>query len=259
MGVPTIGLADGHRIPVLGLGTWPLRGGNGYRTIRGALELGYRHLDTATAYGNESDVGRALRDAGVPPSDVFVTTKLPAQSADRARETLERSLDALALPAVDLWLIHAPPGGRARPDTWSELLAARHDGLARSVGVSNYGIGLLDELAAATGEAPAVNQVPWGPSRYDAALLAAHRERGIVLEGYGPLKNADLAHPDLLAIARAHGVSAAQVALRWHVEHGVVAIPKSSRPERLAANLDVFGFGLSRQEIARIDRLRIPS
>jgi diketogulonate reductase-like aldo/keto reductase len=156
---------------------------------------------------------------------------------------------------VDLWLVHWPPRGRALVSTWRELLAARDRGLARTVGVSNYSIAQLDELIAATGAAPQVNQIPWAPALYDAVLLDAHRRRGVVLEGYSPFKNTNLRHPVLVEIAARHGVTPAQVVVRWHVDHQVVVIPKSATPERIAANFDVFGFSLTNEELARIDGL----
>jgi diketogulonate reductase-like aldo/keto reductase len=156
---------------------------------------------------------------------------------------------------VDLWLVHWPPRGRARPETWKEFLAVRDEGLARAVGVSNYSTVQLDQLIEATGEAPQVNQIEWAPSLYDAAVLEEHRRRGVVLEGYSPFRNTDLGDPVLVEVADAHGVSPAQVVLRWHIDHGVVAIPKSRTPERIAANFDVFGFSLTDQELRRIDGL----
>jgi diketogulonate reductase-like aldo/keto reductase len=249
----TIPLPGGGAMPIVGFGTWALTGRRGYEAIRTALEAGYRHLDTATAYGNEAEVGRAIRDSGVDREDVFVTTKLPAERAGRARETLDRSLRDLGVDHVDLWLVHWPPGGRAAPDTWRELVAAHHGGLARAIGVSNYSTAQLDELIGATGEVPSVNQIPWGPSRHDPARLAEHRERGVVVEGYSPIKNADLRNPALRAAADAHGVTSAQVVVRWHVQHGIVVIPKSATPERIRSNGDVFGFALTDAEMAAID------
>jgi 2,5-diketo-D-gluconate reductase A len=251
----TITLDGGVEMPLVGFGTWQVTGRQGYDAIRLALEAGYRHLDTATMYGNEAEVGRAIRDSGLRREDVFVTTKLPPERAGRERKTLDASLRALGTDHVDLWLVHWPPNGRARPDTWREFLDARRDGLARAVGVSNYSTAQIDELIEATGQAPAINQIPWGPARYDARRLAASRDRGVAVEGYSPFKNTDLADPALTAIAADHGVTPAQVVLRWHIEHGVVVIPKSATPERIASNLDVFGFELAPEEVLRIDRL----
>jgi 2,5-diketo-D-gluconate reductase A len=242
-------------MPLVGLGTWQMTGQRCLQAVRYALEVGYRHVDTATIYRNEREVGRAIRDSGVPREEVFVTTKLPPGNAGRERRTLDDSLRALGTDHVDLWLVHWPPRGRALVPTWQELLAARDAGLARAVGVSNYSTGQLDQLIAATGQAPQVNQIPWAPALHDPARLAQHRQRGIVLEGYSPFKNTDLRHPVLAEIAAAHGVTPAQVVLRWHVDHEVVVIPKSATPERIAANFDVFGFSLTEEELARIDGL----
>ncbi|MEN3306301.1 MAG: 2,5-diketo-D-gluconate reductase [Micromonosporaceae bacterium] len=242
-------------MPLVGFGTWQLRGQRGYEAVRHALRTGYRHIDTATMYGNEAEVGRALRDSGVAREDVFVTTKLPAGRAGAARTALRESLRALGTDVVDLWLIHWPPNGRAAPDTWRELVAARDAGEARAVGVSNYSIGQLDQLIEATGETPAVNQVPWSPAQHDEKFLADSRERGVVVEGYSPIKGTNLRDRVLVEIAERHGVSVPQVVLRWHLEHDIVVIPKSARPERIAANLDILGFSLTPDEVARIDAL----
>jgi 2,5-diketo-D-gluconate reductase A len=254
-GNETVTLTGGVVMPLLGLGTWQLTGSRGYQAVRDALEVGYRLVDTATAYGNEAEVGRALADSGVRRDDVFLTTKLPPERAGRERETLDGSLRALGVDTIDLWLVHWPPNGQARPDTWRRLLAARDEGLVRAVGVSNYSTAQIDELIAETGEAPAVNQIKWGPRLYDAKRLAESRERGVVLEGYSPFKTTDLDHPVLTAVAEAHGVTTAQVVLRWHLDHGVVVIPKSGRAERIRSNADVFGFALSDAERDRVDGL----
>jgi 2,5-diketo-D-gluconate reductase A len=253
--IPTVVLPGEVAMPMVGLGTWGLRGRQGYDAISYAMEVGYRHIDTATMYANETEVGRALRDSGLQREDVFVTTKLPPGNAGRERQTLAGSLRALGTDYIDLWLVHWPPGGRARPQTWRELLAIRDQGLARAVGVSNYSISQLDELIDTTGQAPAVNQIPWSPRRHDPRRLAEHRRRGVVLEGYSPLKGTRLGDRVLTEIAAEHGVTPAQVVLRWHIEHQIPVIPKSATPERIAANLDLFSFSLSDEEVARIDAL----
>jgi len=248
-------LAHSVAMPLVGFGTWQVRGRHGYEALRRALDVGYRLVDTATMYGNEAEVGRAVRDSGLPRQAVFLTTKLPPENAGRERQTIMRSLRALQMDYVDLWLVHWPPRGQASPDTWRQLLEAREEGLARAVGVSNYSSAQIDELIASTGEAPAVNQVRWSPMRYDAKRLAESRERGVVLEGYSPLKGVDLSTSALVEIARAHAVTPAQVVLRWHVDHRVIVIPKSTTPQRIQSNFDIFGFSLSENEIARIDAL----
>jgi len=251
----TVTLAGGVDLPRVGLGTWQLSGRRAYDAIRYALDAGYRHIDTATMYGNESEVGRAVRDSGLPREDIFITTKLPAERARRARETLDASLRALDVATVDLWLIHWPTAAGALVPTWEALLAARADGLARAVGVSNFSIDQIDRITSETGQAPAINQVPWSPFEHSATQLAEHQERGVVLEGYSPLKRSDLRSPVLAAIAKAHDVTPAQVVLRWHLQHDIVVIPKSVNPDRIRTNFDVFGFGLTDEEMARIDAL----
>jgi len=252
--VPTVPLTPDINLPLVGFGTWQLRGDTAYTATRAALDAGYRHIDTATMYGNEAEVGRALRDSGVARADVFITTKLPPNRADAPRQTLEQSLRLLGVDAVDLWLIHWPPGKRTG-HLWAEMLRLRDEGLTRTVGVSNYDMDQIDELVAATGEAPVANQIPWSPLRYDPALAAAHSERGVVLEGYSPLKDTPLDNKVLTVIADAHGVTAAQVVLRWHVDHAVPVLPRSSRPERVVSNYDLFGFDLTPDEVAAIDGL----
>ncbi len=253
--VPVADLGAGVAMPMVGFGTWQLHGRRAYEAIRYALDVGYRHIDTATMYRNESEVGRAIWDSGVDRGEVFVTTKLQPRDAGRARATLTESLRAVDTKYVDLWLIHWPPRRGASVPLWREFLALRDEGLCRSVGVSNYSIAQIDELVAATGERPAVNQIPWSPAQYDRALLAAHADRGILVEGYSPLKGTRLGDPVLAEIAAGHHVTPAQVVLRWHLELGIAVIPKSARPERIKSNLDLFGFSLTPEEMDRINRL----
>jgi 2,5-diketo-D-gluconate reductase A len=255
MTIPSAPLGGPLAMPLLGFGTWQIRGDAAYEAVREALEAGYRHLDTATMYGNEAEVGRALADSGVPRDEVFVTTKLPPERAGQERDTLDASRRALGVDAVDLWLIHWPPRRGRSVAVWREFVAARDRGHAHAIGVSNYDIGDLDELIAATGVTPAVNQIRWGPKLYDPKLVADHRERGIVVEGYSPFKTTNLHDPVLTGIATAHGVDPARVVLRWHVQHGVVVIPKSGTPERIASNARLDGFVLSDEEMAAIDAL----
>lgn len=176
---------------------------------------------------------------------------MPAVSGEPSRGVLR----ALGMDYVDLWLVHWPPARGAAPETWKELLALREEGKARAVGVSNYSIAQVDELVRATGDAPQVNQIRWGPTLYDPQELEEHRRRNVVLEGYSPFKSTDLRHPVLAEVAARHGVTPAQVVLRWHVDHGVVVIPKSATPERIASNFDVFGFSLDDAELRSIDGL----
>ncbi len=253
--IPAVDLGKGVAIPLVGFGTWQLQGQLAYEAVRHALRVGYRHIDTATMYRNEDQVGRAIAGSGLDRSEVFVTTKLLPGNADRVRATIAESLGALRTDHVDLWLVHWPPRGRNLVPLWREFIAARDDGLTRAIGVSNYSVRQIDELIEATGEPPAVNQIPWSPSRYDAALLAAHAERGVAVEGYSPLKGTRLRDRTLIEIAARHGVTPAQVVLRWHLDTGVIVIPKSARPERIEQNLDLFSFSLTPEEISRLNRL----
>jgi diketogulonate reductase-like aldo/keto reductase len=248
-------LTDGAEIPLVGFGTWQLAGDDAYNGVRTALELGCRHIDTATAYGNEERVGAAIRDSGVSRENVFITTKLPPGNAGREQETIEESLKHLGVDYVDLWLVHWPPNGEARPDTWKSFITASQQGKARSIGVSNYSLAQIDELIEATGQAPVLNQIPWNPFGYSKAGADGLRQRGVVLEGYSPLKKSDLSNPVLAEIGAAHGKTPAQVILRWHVQHGFVVIPRSSRAERIKENFDLFGFELTAEEITKIDSL----
>ena len=253
--VPVVDLGRGVAMPMVGFGTWPLKGQQAYQAVRQALQAGYRHIDTATAYQNEDQIGRAIADSGLDRGDIFITTKLPPGNAKRARATITESLRALGTSYVDLWLVHWPPRRRASPRLWQDFLAIRDEGLARSVGVSNYSVAQIDEVTQATGERPAVNQIPWSLPQYDPALLAAHAQRGVAVEGYSSLKGTRLRDPVLAEIAKSHEVTPAQVVLRWHLELGIIVIPKSARPERIESNLDLFGFSLTPEEMARLSHL----
>ena len=254
--VPVADLPGGGRMPMVGFGTWKLRGAEAREAVVAALHTGYRHIDTATMYGNEAEVGQALRDSGVDRSEVFVTTKIRPSDAGRAAEVLGRSLRALGTDYLDLWLIHWPPSRRGeRRQLWADLLELQATGQVRNVGVSNYSLIEIDDITSSSGQAPAVNQIDWGPTLFNARELAGHAERGIAVEGYSGLKNTNLDDPVLAKIAAAHGVTVAQVVLRWHLQHDVIVIPKSSRPERIAVNFDLFGFDLSEPEMTSIDDL----
>jgi len=251
----SVRLSDGVAIPLIGFGTWQLDGDDAYNGVRAALEIGYRHIDTATAYANEDKVGAAVRDSGIGREDVFITTKCPPGNAGREAQTLDASLRALGVDFVDLWLVHWPPNGEAWPDTWKAFIAALEQGKARAIGVSNYSLAQIDELIAATGRAPALNQIPWNPFTFNAREVAELQRREVVLEGYSPLKRTDLANPVLAEIAAAHNKTAAQVVLRWHVEHGFVVIPRSQRRERIEENFAVFDFELTQEEREKLDTL----
>ena len=247
----TAKLANGE-IPLLGFGTWRLSGADAIRATAAALGAGYRHLDTATMYENEQEVGTALTQSELDRSDVFVTTKLQASDAGNPRGALDRSLRNLQTPYLDLWLIHWPTGDDAA--VWRAFMAARDEGLVRDIGVSNFSVDQIDELAA-LGTTPAVNQIRWSPLLFDADVVAAHEERGVVLEGYSGLKGGTLDHPVIREVADQHRRTTAQVIIRWHLQHGIVVIPKSQDDQRIASNADVGGFELSEQDMSRLDSL----
>ena len=245
---------SGGSMPLLGFGTWQIKGTEATDAVRWALDAGYRHLDTATVYGNEKEVGAGLAGSGVTRDDVFVTTKVPPHNAGRELETLRSSLDLLGTDHVDLWLIHWPGGDGADVETWKQLVQARDQGLARAVGVSNYSLEQIDELTRETGDTPAVNQIEWSPLLFDRAVLDGHRERGVVLEGYSALRGGTLDHPVITGIAERLGRTPAQVIVRWHLQHGVVVIPKSVQEDRIRSNADV-DFVLPDDDMAALDAL----
>lgn len=250
----TVELSAGITMPMVGFGTWRLSGEQAYDAVAFALETGYRHIDTATMYRNEGEVGRAVRDSTVGRQDVFITTKLPPERRSRIRQTIEESLSLLGTDHLDLWLIHWPPGGAA-PEIWAEFIKLRDEGLTRAIGVSNYSVAQIEELTRATGETPSVNQIPWSPKHYDPAVLDEHRRLGVVLEGYSPLKDTRLRDKTLTQIAARYGVTPAQVVLRWNLEHGVVVIPKSAHRDRIAENFAIDGFELNHAEVVAIDEI----
>jgi 2,5-diketo-D-gluconate reductase A len=251
----SVSLRSGLRLPLVGLGTFPLRGDDARRAVETAVGLGYRSIDTAARYRNEDAVGAAVSAARAAGEDVLVTTKMATDQVGYEREALQRSLDALGLGHVDLWLIHWPPGGSPGIGSWRELVRARQDGLVSAIGVSNYSIAQIDALIDETGVAPDVVQRSWSPVEFDAAYLEACASRGVVLCAHSPLRNTPLDDPAIAAAAERHGRTPAQVVLRWNVQHGVAAVPKSAHPERMAQNLDVHGFALGAEEMGAIDAL----
>src|SRR4029078_5183604 len=251
----TLTLTEAARIPLLGFGTWQLKGQDAVRATSAALATGYRHLDTATVYGNEREVGRALAESGVPRDDVFVTTKCPPGRAGQELDILRESLELLQTDHVDLWLIHWPGEGSANTDMWRAFVEARQAGLAREIGVSNFDISLIDEVTKATGAAPAVNQVEWSPLLFDPETLAEHRARDIALEGYSALRGGTLEHPAIVEIAKRTGRTPAQVIIRWHLQHDVIVIPKSVNADRIRSNADVADFTLTDEDMTTLDAL----
>lgn len=256
MGVPSnIEIAPGVLMPMIGFGTWALR--SPYDAAREALEAGYRHFDTAFQYQNEGEIGRALRDSGISREDVFITTKITASRIGLEEETIASSLRDLQTDYVDLWLIHDPPPPGQSEKLWEFMTRLRGRGQARTVGVSEYSTGQLDSIVSATGVTPSVNQIRWAPALFDPVRLREMHDRNVTLEGFSALRLTDLDSRRLLEIAEVHGVTASQVLLRWHIDHGVVAIPRSSTPERIRANFDVWDFELTTPELDIIDAMSV--
>jgi 2,5-diketo-D-gluconate reductase A len=248
----------GTQIPIIGFGTWQIQGDAAREAASAALEVGYRHIDTATVYGNERQIGQALSDSKIAREELFVTTKLPG-NATNVRATIEQSLSDLGIDYVDLWLIHWPPARsyvrRANSSLalYEAMLTLRDEGLARAIGVSNYSAEEIDALTKATADAPEVNQIPWSPNLHDESLQRDLDQRDVRLEGYSPFKTSRLDDPRLGEIASSVGVSAAQVVLRWHVQHGIIVIPKSVHRARIRENLDIFSFSLSAEAMRTLD------
>jgi 2,5-diketo-D-gluconate reductase A len=252
----TVGIGDGYRLPVVGFGTWNVTGGDVVPAVRAAIECGYRHVDTAYGYGNEAEIGQALRDSGLDRADVFLTSKIPPRRIGDEEETLAGSLRKLRTDYLDLWLIHAPPEtDEQSARLWEFAIGARERGRVRAIGVSNYSTGQIDHLAAATGVMPAVNQIRWSPALFDPGRIAQMRERSIVLEGFSAIRLTNLDDPRLVAVAAAHGVTAAQVLVRWQVQHEIVVLPRSVRADRIRENFEIWDFALTPDELALIDAM----
>jgi diketogulonate reductase-like aldo/keto reductase len=247
-------LADGNQIPLLGLGVWQVTSGpECVSTVRWALELGYRHIDTAQAYGNEESVGTALLESGVPRDDVFITTKFFPGDPDPVA-AVEESLRRLRVDHVDLYLIHWPQGGATW--AWPGMERARELGYARSVGVSNFSATQLDEVIGVGTIAPAVNQINFSSLQYRKALLEACKQRSVALEAYSPLGTGrHLGNQTVRLVADRVGRTPAQVLLRWCIQRDVPVIPKSTHRERIEENADIFSFQLSDEDMRELDAL----
>lgn len=256
--IPNVTLSDGATIPQLGFGVFLVEPDEAERVVSEALEVGYRHIDTARVYKNEEGVGRAIAKSGIPREELFITTKLwnTDQGVDAAPGALDASLERLGLDFVDLYLIHWPsPKHGKHVETWQTMVELRETGKARSVGVSNFLEHHLDDIAAASDVSPVVNQIELHPAFQQRALRAHQEKWGIRTESWGPLGQGkyELAElPGLSDIAAAHGKSVQQVAIRWHLQEGLIVFPKTTKRERMIENTDVFDFELSADEMAKI-------
>jgi 2,5-diketo-D-gluconate reductase A len=255
-------LNDGNTMPTLGLGVWKAADGHEVENAIGsALNAGYRLIDTAMVYRNEEGVGRAVKASGVDRSDVFITTKLwnSDHGTDKVRPALMKSLDRLGISYIDLYLIHWPTPARGLyVETWQELVKLRDEGLIRSIGVSNFQIEHLEELKRRTGTIPAVNQIELHPNFQQRKLRDYSEKNDVRIESWSPLggsKGNLLENTVLQSIATAHDKSVAQVVIRWHLQHNLIVIPKSTNDERIRQNIDVFDFELSDQDMSAIDGL----
>jgi diketogulonate reductase-like aldo/keto reductase len=247
-------LSDGTEIPVLALGVWQIPNGREcINAVRWALEVGYRHVDTAQLYGNEESVGRAVRESGVPREELFITTKFAPARRDPSAEA-ERSLRRLGLDYVDLYLVHWPQGGATR--AWPGMEKALQLGYARSIGVSNFGTGEMDEVIGSAQIPPVVNQVEFSPFDYRRALLEAAISHDIVVEAYSPLGTGrHLKDRRVGEVASRVSRSPAQVLLRWCLQRSTVVLPKSTHRDRIEENARIFDFELSDDDLAKLDSL----
>jgi diketogulonate reductase-like aldo/keto reductase len=254
----SVELRTGTLMPRLGLGVFRAPSGEPTRrAVLEAIEAGYRHVDTASVYGNEHDVGEAIRGCGIPRSELFVTTKLwnSEQGFDAALRAFDASLARLGLSYVDLYLIHWPLPG-SRRESWRALERIHEERRARAIGVSNFMVRHLEELAASARILPAANQIEISPFLQQRDVRAWCRAHGVVVEAYSPLtKGARLGHPVVMDVARRTGKSPAQVLLRWGLEQGLVVLPKSIRPERIRENAAIFDFTLDAESLSRLDSL----
>jgi diketogulonate reductase-like aldo/keto reductase len=258
--VPSITLNDGRHIPQLGFGVWRIDDRGAEPAVAEALASGYRSVDTASLYGNESGVGRALAASGLDPADVYVTTKVwnDDQGYDATMRAFDTSLGRLGIDALDLYLIHWPCAADDRfVETFRALVELRDQGRLRSVGVSNFQPEHIDRLIDETAIVPAVNQIELHPYLQQSELRAYHRSRGIVTEAWAPLGAGKglLDDETLIEVARRRSVTPAQVVLRWHLDQGTVVIPKSATPSRIRENFDVFEFSLTEADTAAVDGL----
>ncbi|OBJ52851.1 aldo/keto reductase [Mycobacterium sp. 1423905.2] len=256
---PSITLNDGHSIPAVGFGVFQIPPEDTEQAVSAALHAGYRHVDTATAYRNERETGRAVADSGIPRDELYVVTKLwnTDQGYDSTLRAFDASMERLGLDYLDLYLIHWPqPRLNKFVDTFKAFAHLRDQGRIRSIGVSNFEPEHLTVLVDATGIVPAVNQIELHPRLAQTELREVHAQRGIATEAWSPLGQGSLLeHPTITAVAEGCGRTPAQVLIRWHIQLGNIVIPKSVNPQRIASNFDVFDFELSAADMASISSL----
>lgn len=248
-------LADGHKMPKLGLGVWQIPDGpECVRAVHYALELGYRHIDTAQEYGNEESVGRALRDSGVPRHEIFLTTKFHPFQGNQPVSAAEQSLRRLGVDWVDLYLVHWPEGGPTW--AWPGMEQVQERSLARSIGVSNFSTSELEEVIGLGSIPPVLNQIELNPLEYRAALISACRRHNVAAEAYSPLGTGQhLSNEVVVRIAQRISRTPAQVLLRWCLQHDLLVISKSIHRDRIAKNAEIFDFALSSEDMADLDAL----
>lgn len=259
---PMITLNDGNRMPQLGFGVWQVSDETIPRTIAEALKAGYRSIDTAQGYENESGVGKAIAESGLPREELFITTKLRnrAHGYDATLKAFDQSMKKLRLEVLDLFLIHWPlPSAGLYVETWQAFVRLQKEGRVKSIGVSNFNEDHLREIIAKSGVVPAVNQIELHPAYQQRKLVAVNRELGIATECWSPLGQGTLlSHPVIAQIAKKHGVTPAQAIIRWHLDQGYIVIPKSTTPSRIAENFAVFGFSLDDEDKTAIAALDNP-
>lgn len=262
----TFTLANGVEIPVVGFGTWQTPDGDvAYQSVLDALKAGYRHIDTAAAYGNEASVGRAIKDSGIPREELFITSKLwnDSHSYEAAKIALDKSLKLLGLDYLDLYLIHWPNPlinrrnwDKANAEAWRYMEDAYTEGKIRAIGISNFQIEHVEALLKTATIRPMVNQLFINPSDLEQDIVAFNEAHDILTEAYSPLGTGSLlAVPEINDIAEKYGKSAAQVLIRWSLQHGFLPLPKSTHAERISQNADVFDFELTDEEIVALDQL----
>ena len=250
----TISLLNGNKMPVMGLGTWKLTGEDCLRAVSMALELGYRMIDTASNYHNHQEVGQAIKSSRIPRNGIFLTTKV--EENDDAFTATQDYLEELQQKYADLMLIHWPPRSGAGEQLWRGLIRARNSGLAKNIGVSNYTIEQMKQLIKTTGEVPAVNQIEWSPFGHSMEMLRFCRDNGIIIQAYSPLTHGERFEEGLIhEMAQKYGKTAAQIVIRWDIQHKIVPVIKATSRQHLKENIGMFDFEISNEDMRALDGL----